>query len=124
MKGVVTKLKNKQIKEEFDNINKNNDLTTKEKEQKLDEIRKKYNVGITDEEKSNTSRPSTNKKSNQRIKESGLDNEGKGKEEISDYSTRILNNLNNNNNNKLLNQNTSIYTADDEGFNRFINGTR
>ena len=68
---------------------------------------------------------SKNKKSNQRIKESGLDNEGKGKEGISDLSTRILNNLNNNknNNNKLLNQNTSIYTADDEGFNRFINGT-
>ena len=43
---------------------------------------------------------------------------------MSDLSTRILYNLNNNNNNnKLLNQNTSIYTADDENFNRFKNGT-
>ena len=123
MKGVITKLKNKQIKEEFDNINKHNDLTNKEKEQKLDEVRKKYNLDITDKENSNTSKPSKNNKSNQRIKESGLDNEGKGKKEISDLSTRILNNLNNNNNNKLLNQNTLIYTADDESFNRFINGT-
>ena len=123
MKGVVTKLKNKQIKEEFDNINKNNDFTNKEKGQKLDEIRKKYNVSIADEESSNTSKNIKNKKSKQRIKESGLDNEGKGKEEISDLSTRILNNLNNNNNSKLLNQNTSIYTADDEGFNRIIYGT-
>ena len=62
MKGVVTKLRNKQIKEEFDNINKNNDLTNKEKEQKSDEIRTKYNVSITDGENSNTSKPIKNKK--------------------------------------------------------------
>ena len=115
MKGVVSKLKNKQIKKEFGNINKNNDFTNNEKEQKLDEIKKKYNVDIIGEENSNTSKLSKNKKSNQLIKELGLDNEGKGKEEISDLSTRILNYLSNNNNNKLLNQNTSIYTADDEG---------
>ena len=54
MKGVVTKFRNKQIKEEFDNFNKNNDFTDKEKEQKLNEIRKKYNVSITDVENSNT----------------------------------------------------------------------
>ena len=123
MKGVVTKVRNKQIKEEFDNINKNNNLTNKEKEQKLDEIRKKYNLDITDEENSNTSKPIKNKISYQRIQESGLDNEGKEKVKISNLSTRILNNFNNNNNNKLLNQNTSIYTTDDEGFNHFINGT-
>ena len=120
MKGVVTKLRNKQIKEEFDNINKNNDLTNKEKAQKLDEIRKKYNVNTTDAKHSNKSKPIKNNKSNKRIKESELDNEGKGKEEISDRITRILNNLNNNN---LLKSNTSVYTADDEGFYNFINGT-
>ena len=74
MKGAITKLKNKQIKKVFDNINKNNDLTDNEKEHKLDEIRKKYIVGITDKENSNTSKLIKNKKSNQRIKESGLDN--------------------------------------------------
>ena len=74
MKGVVTKLSNKHIKKKFDNINKNNDLTDKEKEQKLDEIRKKYNVRITDGEDSNTSKPIKKNKSNLRIKESLLDN--------------------------------------------------
>ena len=62
MKGVITKLKHKQIKEEFDNININIYLTNKEQEQNLDEIRKKYNVGITNEENSNTSKPIKNKK--------------------------------------------------------------
>ena len=118
MKGVVTKLRNKQIREEFDNINKNNDLKNKVNEQKLDEIRKKYNVSMTDEKDYNTSKFIKNKKSNQRIKESKLDNEKKGKEKISYLNTRILNNLNNN---KSLNQNTSIYTPNDEGFNHFIN---
>ena len=60
MKGVVTKLRNKQIREEFDNINKNNDFTDKETEQKLNEIRKKYNVSIIDGENSNTSKPIKN----------------------------------------------------------------
>ena len=75
--GVVTKLKNKQINEEFDNIIKNNDLTDKENKQKLDEIRKKYNVSITDGKDFNTCKPIKNKKSIQRIKESGLDNKKK-----------------------------------------------
>ena len=69
MKGVVTKFRNKQIKKEFDNFNKNNDFTDKEKEQKLNEIRKKYNVSIIDVENSNTSKTIKNKKSNQRIKQ-------------------------------------------------------
>ena len=99
---------------------KNNDFTDKEKEQKLVEIRKKYNVTITDREYSTTSKHIKNKKSNQRIKESLLDNEGKGKEEISNLITRILNNFNNS---ILLKSNTSAYTADDEGLNNFINGT-
>ena len=71
MKGVVTKLRNKQIRKKFDNINKTNDLTYKEKEQKRDEVRRKYNLNITDLENFNTFKPIKNKKSNQRIKESG-----------------------------------------------------
>ena len=42
------------------------------------------------------------------------------KNEITDYSTIILNNLNNS---KLLKPTTFSFTADDEGFNNFINGT-
>ena len=61
MKGVVTQLRNKQIKEEFDNINKNNNLTNKEKEQNLVKKRKKYYLDIIDEENSNTTKPIKNK---------------------------------------------------------------
>ena len=55
MKGVLTKMKNKEIKEETNKIKTNDNLTYEEKNQQIGEIGNKYNVDLSSIINSSTS---------------------------------------------------------------------
>ena len=62
MKGVLTKMKNKEIREETDKIKEDDNFTYDEKKQQIGEIEKQYNIDLFFLISFNTYSSSTNKK--------------------------------------------------------------
>ena len=114
MKGVLTKMKNKEIRDETDKVKNDDNLTFEEKSQRIKEIGDKYN--IQDSPLASSSIKKNKNKSQTKKSDSSLNIEGKGKEIINTGLSSIKDLASSSSSDKILASSSTRLSSDDKKF--------